>query len=188
MEIWSFFDWWGSTIPTRPVWKTLQPKNFLSQSGCLILLRKSSPERLYHLNLFFCLAVPDYYWNVQNKVWLLMAFAVLCKCVFLNVKLIFLYIFKYVLTSCLYQFTFYIIYYICIINNNKYSNNSNSNNNIYMYIYIYILYIYIHFSLCTIFNIPFSSFKYQIQKKKKSANCPLSFFSYILKCKISWQT
>ena len=98
-----------------------------------------------------------------------MAFAVLCKCVFLNVKLIFLYIFKYVLTSCLYQFTFYIIYYICIINNNKYSNNSN--NNIYMYIYIY--YIYIHFSLCTIFNIPFSSFKYQIQKKKKI--CKLSF-------------
>ena len=43
----------------------------------------------------------------------------------------------------------------------------------YICIYIIYVYIYIHFSLCTIFNIPFSSFKYQIQKKKKI--CKLSF-------------
>ena len=57
----------------------------------------------------------------------------------------------------------------------------------YICIYIIYVYIYIHFSLCTIFNIPFSSFKYQIQKKK-NLQIVLSFFLYILKCKISWQT
>ena len=75
----------GVPPPTRPVWKTLWPKNFLSQPGCLTLLRKSSPERLYYLNLCYCLAVPDYDSNLQNKFWLLMAFAVLCKYVSLKV-------------------------------------------------------------------------------------------------------
>ena len=53
MEIWSFFNWWGSTNPTRPLWKTLWPQNFLSQSECLILLQNISLEWLYHLNSFF---------------------------------------------------------------------------------------------------------------------------------------
>ena len=107
-----------------------------------------------------------------------MAFAVLCKYVSLKVQLIFLYIFKYVPTSCLYQFTLYIIYYICIINNNnKYSNNTNSNNNnIYMYIYYIRIYIFIfHF-------VPFSTYHFQVlntrSKKKKFANCPVFLFIY----------
>ena len=42
---------------------------------------KISPERLYHLNLFFCLAVQDYDWNLQDKFgyWLLLQFfSVVC--------------------------------------------------------------------------------------------------------------
>ena len=53
MEIWSFFDWWENTNPTHPLWKTLWPQNFLSQSECFTLLQKISLEWLYYLNSFF---------------------------------------------------------------------------------------------------------------------------------------
>ena len=78
-----------------------------------------SPERLYHFNSFFVwqfrIMIETYriscgYW------WLLQFFA----SVSLKTKLMFLHIFKYVLTSCLYQFTLYFIYYIFYIYNLHY--------------------------------------------------------------------
>ena len=65
----------------------------------------------------FYSAVQDYDWNLQNNFWLLMAFAVLYKCMSLKANLMFLQIFKYVSTSCLNQFTLYIIYHVFYIYN-----------------------------------------------------------------------
>ena len=102
----------GSSTTTHSLWKTLWQQNFLNKSECLIILQKDSLEWLYHLNFFFCLAVQDCDWNLQNRFCLLMTSAAFYKCVPLKVKFMFLHIFKYVSASCLYQFTLYIIYYI----------------------------------------------------------------------------
>ena len=117
VEIWSSSDLWESTTPTHPLWKILWPQNFLSQSECLILLQEISLKWLDHLNSFFiwqfkimietCRIIFDYWWLLQlfTSVCPLKPISCLYK------------IFKYVSTSCLNQFTFYIIYHVFYIYN-----------------------------------------------------------------------
>ena len=100
--------------PNLPIMENTVAPKFSKPIRMLDSFTKNFSRMALSFEFVFCLAVQDYDWNLQNKFWLLMAFAVLYKCASLKVKLMFLHIFKYVSASCLYQFTLYIIYYIFI--------------------------------------------------------------------------
>ena len=75
-----------------------------------------SPERLYHSNSFFVwqfrIMIETY--RIKFGYWWLFHF-------FASVSLkMFFHVYKYLSTSCLYQFTLYIIYYIFYIYNWRY--------------------------------------------------------------------
>ena len=118
----------GEYQPNSPIMENTVAQNLSKSIRMLHSFTKNFSRMALLFKFVFRLAVQDYDWNVQNQFWLLMAFAVLYKCVSLKVKLMFLHIFKYVSASCLYQFNLYVILYIYIIY-------------IYIYIYIYIIYI-----------------------------------------------
>ena len=111
--------WLTWEVPPQPIHygKHCPPQNFLSKSESLIHLQRISPERNYHLNSFFCLAVQDYDWNLQSKFgywWLLQFFSVVCS---LNLSL------------CFYKFSI-MFWHLGLMNL------------LFTYIYIYTIYIY----------------------------------------------
>ena len=120
MEIWSFFVWWESTNPNPLIMKNTVAPSFLSQSECLILLQKIFLQKGFIILIRFFLwqfriMIEPY--RISFGYWWLVQFL---ASVSLKTKHMFLHIFKYVSTSCLYQFTLYIIYYIFYIYNLHY--------------------------------------------------------------------
>ena len=109
VEIWLFFYWWWEYHPNPPNVENTVVQKFSKPIRMLDYFTKKFSRKAL---LVFCLPGQDYDWNLQNKFWLLMVFGVLCRCVSLKVKLMFLHIYKYVSASCLSQFTLYIVYYL----------------------------------------------------------------------------
>ena len=105
--------------PNRSITENTVAPKFSKPIRMLDSFTKNFSRMALSFEFVFCLAVQDYDWNLQNKFWLLMAFAVLYKCVSLKVKLTFLHIFRcFGLLSLL--ITLYIIYYIFYIYNLHY--------------------------------------------------------------------
>ena len=82
--------WLTGWVPPQPLHYEKQcPPKFSKLTRILDSFTKNSPERLYHLHSFACLAVQDYDWNLQNKFgywWLLQFLSVVCP---LNLSLCF---------------------------------------------------------------------------------------------------
>ena len=101
--------------PNPPIMENTVAQNFSKPISKIDSFTKNiSQERLYHLNSFFVWKfriMAETYRISFGYLWLLQFFASIS----LKIKAMFLHIFKYVSTSCLYQFTLYIIYYIFYI-------------------------------------------------------------------------
>ena len=104
MEIWSIFDWWREYHPNPPIMENTMTPKFSKRIRMLDSFIKNFSRKALPFEFAFLFSSSGLRLKPTGKVWLLIAFAVLFSCVSLKVKLMFLHLFKYVLTS----------YYVCV--------------------------------------------------------------------------